>query len=287
MPDFKPGQIVQLSDGRKATVRFAGQTNFQVGEWIGVELEDKSGKNDGSVQGIRYFDCPAGYGMFVKPMMATIVAQAPGTKPATRKPARPSSFHPASVKTVPSGDAALAKRRSLNAPSPSPVPKNRPIFIYRRIFHHLTPGSGYVEHVEIDWVPRWDKYTMPQASALKEWSDRFLGALDRFNRSARVDSTAVHRTIEGAGFTNFREEIIRCYVNPWMSDPHEQDVANWFNIAFSRGVDAMSFVPMIEGLGMSQSKVQDLCTRVKKEICVLAHHAYFDIHIWSARRSPD
>ncbi|KFG83694.1 methyltransferase LaeA [Metarhizium anisopliae] len=159
--------------------------------------------------------------------------------------------------------------------------------IYRRIFHHLTPGSGYVEHVEIDWVPRWDKYTMPQASALKEWSDRFLGALDRFNRSARVDSTAVHRTIEGAGFTNFREEIIRCYVNPWMSDPHEQDVANWFNIAFSRGVDAMSFVPMIEGLGMSQSKVQDLCTRVKKEICVLAHHAYFDIHIWSARRSPD
>lgn len=118
---------------------------------------------------------------------------------------------------------------------------------------------------------------MPQASALKEWSDRFLGALDRFNRSARVDSTAVHRTIEGAGFTNFREEIIRCYVNPWMSDPHEQDVANWFNIAFSRGVDAMSFVPMIEGLGMSQSKVQDLCTRVKKEICVLAHHAYFDM----------
>ncbi|OAA35682.1 DYNACTIN ro-3 [Metarhizium rileyi] len=131
MPDFKPGQIVQLSDGRKATVRFAGQTNFQVGEWIGVELEDKSGKNDGSVQGIRYFDCPAGYGMFVKPMMATIVAQAPGTKPATRKPARPSSFHPASVKTVPSGDAALAKRRSLNAPSPSPVPKNRPSSLVR------------------------------------------------------------------------------------------------------------------------------------------------------------
>lgn len=131
MPDFKPGQIVQLSDGRKATVRFAGQTNFQVGEWIGVELEDKTGKNDGSVQGVRYFDCPAGYGMFVKPMMATIIAQAPSTKPVGRKPARPSSFHPASVKAAPSGDVALAKRRSLNAPSPSPVPKSRPTSLVR------------------------------------------------------------------------------------------------------------------------------------------------------------
>ncbi|QUC23913.1 uncharacterized protein UV8b_08154 [Ustilaginoidea virens] len=124
MPDFKPGQTVQLNDGRRGTVRFAGQASFQVGEWIGVELEEKTGKNDGSVQGVRYFDCPMGYGMFVKPMMATIIAQAPSTKPA-RKPARPNSFAPAAVKSAPSGDVALAKRRSLNAPSPSPVPKVR------------------------------------------------------------------------------------------------------------------------------------------------------------------
>ncbi|KAG5917022.1 hypothetical protein E4U42_007409 [Claviceps africana] len=130
MPDFKPGQTVLLSDGRKATVRFVGQTSFQVGDWIGVELEDKTGKNDGSVQGIRYFDCPAGYGMFVKPVMATIVAQPPTTKPA-RKPARPSSFAPAAIKTAISGDVASAKRRSLNAPSPSPIPKARPTSLVR------------------------------------------------------------------------------------------------------------------------------------------------------------
>ena len=128
MPDFKPGQTVQLSDGRKGTVRFAGQTNFQVGEWIGVELDEKTGKNDGSVQGERYFDCPMGYGMFVKPMMATIIAQPPAAKPAARKPGRPSSFNPASGRTSAAGDATLTKRRSLNAPSPSPVPKQpRPV----------------------------------------------------------------------------------------------------------------------------------------------------------------
>lgn len=134
MPDFKPGQIVQLNDGRKATVRFAGQTNFQVGEWIGVELEDKSGKNDGSVQGQRYFDCPMGYGMFVKPMMATIIAQPPpAAKPGVKKVARPSSFiNPAANRASIGNDAALNRRKSLNAPSPSPVPRTtRPASIGR------------------------------------------------------------------------------------------------------------------------------------------------------------
>ncbi|RDA93858.1 hypothetical protein CP533_6356 [Ophiocordyceps camponoti-saundersi (nom. inval.)] len=119
MPDFKPGQTVQLNDGRRATVRFVGQTSFQVGEWVGVELEDKTGKNDGSVQGERYFDCPMGYGMFVKPMMATIIAQpVVASKPlAAKKLSRPSSFHPPQNR---SGDVALTKRRSLNPPSPGP-----------------------------------------------------------------------------------------------------------------------------------------------------------------------
>ncbi|KAL6698888.1 p150/dynactin-like protein [Trichoderma pleuroticola] len=131
MPDFKPGQTVLLNDGRKAIVRFAGPTHFQVGEWIGVELEEKTGKNDGSVQGERYFDCPMGYGMFVKPMMATIIAQPAAPKPAAaaRKPAaRPSGFHPTVGRASVSGaDANLNRRRpSINAPSPSPVPHHKP-----------------------------------------------------------------------------------------------------------------------------------------------------------------
>jgi dynactin 1 len=139
MPDFKIGQKVKLQDDRRATVRFVGQTSFQVGEWIGVQLEDKTGKNDGSVQGQRYFDCPMGYGMFVKPMMATIIepqpaaAAAAAAKPAARKPGgRPSSFNPAAGRISTSGDAGLTRRRSLNAPSPSPVPKtSRPSSMVR------------------------------------------------------------------------------------------------------------------------------------------------------------
>jgi len=52
-----------------ATIRFIGPTQFAGGEWIGCELDDATGKNDGSVQGERYFQCKSGYGIFVRESM--------------------------------------------------------------------------------------------------------------------------------------------------------------------------------------------------------------------------
>lgn len=60
------GQTIELNDRRKAIIRFLGPTGFAPGEWIGVELDEPTGKNDGSVKGDRYFDCETNYGMFLR-----------------------------------------------------------------------------------------------------------------------------------------------------------------------------------------------------------------------------
>ena len=61
------GAIVTIPQGR-GVVRFKGPTSFMsTGKWVGIELYEKNGKNDGSVDGISYFNCEMGYGVFVRP----------------------------------------------------------------------------------------------------------------------------------------------------------------------------------------------------------------------------
>lgn len=128
MADVNPrvGQTVETQDGRQGLVRYSGPIKVASGEWVGLELPDDTGKNDGSVQGERYFQCPPHHGIFVrKEAMVGIVKSAAATqrtndaKPAAdgsaAKP-RPSGVMPADV---------ARKRQSLMSSGPGSSPGSR------------------------------------------------------------------------------------------------------------------------------------------------------------------
>lgn len=53
---------------RRGEVKFVGQVEgLPGGWWVGVQYDEPVGKNDGSVKGKRYFECPQGYGGFARP----------------------------------------------------------------------------------------------------------------------------------------------------------------------------------------------------------------------------
>jgi dynactin 1 len=80
MADIPVGSLVEVSAG-KGTVRFSGHTQFSQGKWIGVELSEPKGKNDGTVNGVAYFSCRLNYGVFVRASQVRVL-EAP-KEPAT------------------------------------------------------------------------------------------------------------------------------------------------------------------------------------------------------------
>lgn len=64
---LKVGSRVEvIGKGYRGTVAYVGATLFATGKWVGVILDEAKGKNDGSVQGRKYFTCEENHGIFVR-----------------------------------------------------------------------------------------------------------------------------------------------------------------------------------------------------------------------------
>lgn len=62
------GESIMISPYNKTgVVAYLGPTHFAPGAWAGVELDTPTGKNDGTVNGTRYFECKPRFGIFVRP----------------------------------------------------------------------------------------------------------------------------------------------------------------------------------------------------------------------------
>ncbi|VDK34203.1 unnamed protein product [Taenia asiatica] len=52
------------TSGRMGRLRYCGPVEFASGVWVGIELDEAYGKNNGSVNGVSYFECAANHGIF-------------------------------------------------------------------------------------------------------------------------------------------------------------------------------------------------------------------------------
>ncbi|KAI8968305.1 hypothetical protein BDF20DRAFT_895577 [Mycotypha africana] len=84
--DNRIGQrvIIPTLHNLTGTLRFVGSVDFKPGIWAGVELDKEgAGKNDGSAQGKRYFQCPPNTGIFISVSKIVIHASPANTAATT------------------------------------------------------------------------------------------------------------------------------------------------------------------------------------------------------------
>ena len=59
-------KVANAKDNEPGIVAYVGVTEFAPGKWVGVILDQPKGKNNGSVQGKSYFECPDKHGKLVE-----------------------------------------------------------------------------------------------------------------------------------------------------------------------------------------------------------------------------
>ncbi|XP_060088593.1 centrosome-associated protein 350 [Heteronotia binoei] len=78
LQDFNIGDRVLVSNVQPGTLRFKGLASFAKGFWAGVELDKPEGRNNGTYDGIKYFDCEERHGIFAPPQKISRISESLG-----------------------------------------------------------------------------------------------------------------------------------------------------------------------------------------------------------------
>jgi len=139
---------------------------------------------------------------------------------------------------------------------------------------HIKPGTGWIEHVEIDMEPRCDDGTLPPDCMLKKWYNYLADATARVTQPIAYE----HRTrqlLQSAGFIDIQEMVIRVPYNSWPNDPHQKDIGRWYNLGITEGLEALSFAPLTRVYHWDLNQhVKPMLDQVRREICNRKIHAY-------------
>ncbi|NWV32481.1 CE350 protein, partial [Grantiella picta] len=75
LSNFNIGDRVLVSKVQPGTLWFKGLTKFAKGFWAGVELDKPEGNNNGTYDGIKYFDCREKHGIFAPPQKISHITE--------------------------------------------------------------------------------------------------------------------------------------------------------------------------------------------------------------------
>ena len=72
---FEVGDRILVDGLKEGIIGFLGETQFSKGIWAGVILDSPEGKNNGTLNDVKYFECEPNYGLFTRPHKLKLISK--------------------------------------------------------------------------------------------------------------------------------------------------------------------------------------------------------------------
>ncbi|PGH28156.1 hypothetical protein AJ80_00046 [Polytolypa hystricis UAMH7299] len=154
--------------------------------------------------------------------------------------------------------------------------------LYRKVFQHLRPGTGYFEQVEIDLEPRPDRYMAPD-QPLSQWYRSLKDATEIGGKPIAFNRNILYMLRE-AGFEDITHQIVGLPLNPWPTDKHEKEVGKWYNLAYSESAHTLLLGPLSRVNNTPLEEIDALAKAAKSQAYNKHVEAYNLLHIIMARK---
>lgn len=139
--------------------------------------------------------------------------------------------------------------------------------LYRKAYKSLRPGTGHVEHIEFDWMPRVSDNTQfpPQAYDIGNWWSWTLQASERAGKSLRYREDT-EDLLESAGFVDITHKRVKVPLfNLGTKDKREQRLAHAYQTAMgyrnSQSFTGFSMALFTRYWQMPPHHVEEYCAR--------------------------
>ena len=141
---------------------------------------------------------------------------------------------------------------------------------------HLKPGTGYFEHVEIDFKPKCDDSSFPMNDTgirLNLWYEYLCQATIRADKPIQYPPN-LKLLLEQQGFVDVEDKVFNLPMNAWPIDLWMKYVAKWYHCGLVDYIEALSLGPFSRIFHWPVSDIQQFARDVTSDIDNRSFHIY-------------
>lgn len=155
----------------------------------------------------------------------------------------------------------------------------------RDIRRVLRPG-GWCQLIEIYFNAQSDNDTLTDDHALRQWSRRYLGAMERCGKDPRA-GRRLHGWMRDAGFVNVESTTLTLPMCGWSNDEITRGMGNWNKENVSRLLSSLALYPVVERQRlMTINNFHLMVGQARAEAATRAFKPYFEVWVVVGQRRP-